>query len=76
MIKKEMLNLCDDIETAIVKSIPIKVVKTYEVKDVTYGECPSCQHTGLKKDTHECCWWCGQSLNWKKEELKPLVIYI
>lgn len=73
---EDVLQLAEDLETAVVRSIPLKVVKLYDVKDEVYGECPDCGHSGLKKDVHQHCWWCGQKLDWNKEKIEPIVVYI
>lgn len=49
---------------ALEKHVPKKITKTYLVNGKIYGECQNCGHTGLAKDVHENCWWCGQKLDW------------
>lgn len=52
--------------SALKKQMPKKSTKLYKsyLGDGNYGECPNCGHTGLKQYAHECCWWCGQKIDW------------
>lgn len=73
-IKNTLKN--EDIDEIIAKSNPLMVINKYTVNDSIYGECPSCGHSGLKQGLHEYCFWCGQRLNWNKEKIEPLVVYL
>ena len=51
---------------ALEKQVPKQVILLYKVNDYDFGECPTCGHSGLSKKAHICCWWCGQKLDWRK----------
>jgi rubrerythrin len=49
------------------KQVPKKLTLTYNTYNgKTCGECPNCGHTGLEKDVHDHCWWCGQKIDWNE----------
>lgn len=65
---KEWIAYQETAISALEKQIPKKPHHTYtNMMHKTFGECPNCGHTGLQKDMHIHCWWCGQSLDWSKE---------
>lgn len=52
-------------KVALAKQIPREPRHLYfSIDSRQYGECPNCGHTGLLKDVHKHCWWCGQALKW------------
>jgi ribosomal protein S27AE len=53
---------------ALEKQMPQNVSRTYKSNDdYIYGECPNCHHSGLMKNVHKNCWWCGQAIDWRAE---------
>ncbi|HHX61692.1 MAG TPA: hypothetical protein GX707_13450 [Epulopiscium sp.] len=57
------------IMVALKKQLSKKVTNVYLANgEREYGECPACGHTGLRKHDHECCWWCGQRLDWESDD--------
>ena len=55
---------------ALEKQIPKRPHHNYTINEDIYAECPNCGHTGLKKGTHGCCWWCGQKLDWGEDVIR------